>query len=447
MSRLERVLSLSLVLTGMALVALALAPRPAPRAAIAAFTATPKPTITPEPLLPTRTPTPSPSVTPLPSVTPSATASPSPTPSPTTTPTATPTVDPIIPSPTPPGIGSATVVSATPPPPTGTLPPTPTVVASPTAVAGGIPPIPYLARFGVTGIVGVGQPATLAAQAGLPFGSWLDWRIRPVVPAGPNGATYWQMIRVSESGVRQSWSDIATAVANNPGSFWLIGNEPDVRWQDNTTPQRYAVIYHEAYHFIKERDPTAKVVIGGVSQPTPLRRRYLDIVLETYSELYGEPLPVDVFNVHAFILREEANSWGVDIPPGMSADGAILYEIDDHDDMGIFRQNLIDFRAWMRARGYGELPLVVSEYGILMPTDYGFPHENVAQFLTDTFDFFLFWANEDGYPPENGRLVQWWFWYSVYDPQNYPTGDLLAFPAGELTLVGQAFADYVRGDR
>ena len=52
----------------------------------------------------------------------------------------------------------------------------------------------------------------------------------------------------------------------------MIGNEPDVRWQDNVTPERYAEIYHDIYTFIKERDPGAQVVIGGVAQSTPLRR-------------------------------------------------------------------------------------------------------------------------------------------------------------------------------
>ena len=43
---------------------------------------------------------------------------------------------------------------------------------------------------------------------------------------------------------------------------------------------------------------------------------------------------------------------------------------------GHFQQNIIDFRAWMAERGYGDKPLMVSEYGILMPAEYGFPPES-----------------------------------------------------------------------
>jgi hypothetical protein len=184
-------------------------------------------------------------------------------------------------------------------------------------------------------------------------------------------------------------------------------------------------------------------VIGGVSQPTPLRRAYLDRVLDTYETLYGEPLPVDVWNVHAFVLREEAGSWGVDIPPGMEVEEGALYELADHDNLDILQQNLFDFRAWMAERGYGDRPLVVSEYGILMPEDYGFPLERVGAFLTGTFDIFRTIANETGYAADDGRLVQWWFWYSVYDGELYPTGNLWDSERQELTPLGNIWMDYV----
>ena len=51
----------------------------------------------------------------------------------------------------------------------------------------------------------------------------------------------------------------------------------------------------------------------------------------TYRNTYGAPLPVDIFNVHAFILREEQDNWGVGIPPGMDGWTGTLYELEDHD--------------------------------------------------------------------------------------------------------------------
>ncbi|MEZ4715566.1 MAG: hypothetical protein R2851_05670 [Caldilineaceae bacterium] len=61
--------------------------------------------------------------------------------------------------------------------------------------------------------------------------------------------------------------------ANNPGRTWIVGNEPDVAWQDNTTAADYACAYHDAYHAIKAGDPTAQVAISG--QPGDAAAAYL----------------------------------------------------------------------------------------------------------------------------------------------------------------------------
>jgi hypothetical protein len=251
------------------------------------------------------------------------------------------------------------------------------------------------------------------------------------------------MVRVAEDGFRPESEVLRAAASANPGGIWLIGNEPDVRWQDNTTPERYAVLYHEIYHLIKEADPASRMAIGGVSQPTPLRLAYLERVLTTYEERFGEPMPVDVWNVHNFILREERDSWGVDIPPGMDADTGVLREIDDHDDMDIFRSQIVAFRRWLADHGQRDRPLVVSEYGILMPSDYGFDDERVQAFMHATFDLFLTAVDgEVGYPADDNRLVQWWNWFSL-ESHIYPTGNLCDTLSGTPTDIGAAFARYV----
>jgi hypothetical protein len=280
-------------------------------------------------------------------------------------------------------------------------------------------------------------------DVGLGIGWYLNWNVR-ASPAHPGGAAFWQMVRVSEGGYRPDAGTIRAAAAANPGSFWIIGNEPDVRWQDNATPERYAELYHELYRLLKAADPTCRVVIGGVTQPTPLRLSYLERALSTYRERYGAPMPVDVWNVHGFILREERGAWGVDIPPGVGAEAGVLYEIEDHDDLTIFRRQILAFRRWMADQGEREKPLVVSEYGILMPSDYGFDAERVRAFMEGSFDFFLT-ATDDavGYPRDGNRLVQWWCWYSLAAPQDYyPTGNLFDPATKALTPLGTAFAAY-----
>jgi hypothetical protein len=153
-----------------------------------------------------------------------------------------------------------------------------------------------------------------------------------------------------------------------------------------------------------------------------------------------------VWNVHAFILREERGSWGVDIPPGLPDAHGELYEIDDGDNMEIFSQQIVDFRRWMAQRGYRDRPLIVSEYGILMPADYGFPPERVSAFLIATFDFFLTATDPAlGYPADGNRLVQLWCWYALdASEKRYPTGNLFDPQTGEMTAVGEGWMKYAQ---
>ena len=294
--------------------------------------------------------------------------------------------------------------------------------------------------------VGIGVPfpppsADVVSQ--LNPGWYLDWRVSEELLEG-EGIEYVPMIRLKSDSHSPDLPTLARVAASRPGSLWLIGNEPDVKWQDNVLPGDYAHLYHDLHVFLKEQDPSCRVAIGGVSQPTPLRLRYLEAVLAAYKDEYGIKMPVDVWNVHAFILREEADSWGVDIPPGFSGEVGQLYQVEDHDDMSIFKRQIEEFRRWMKAQGEQDKPLIVSEYGILMPEDYGFPAESVERFMIETLDYFLSARDADiGYPQDGGRLVQRWCWYSLADSR-YPTGNLMDPETGRITSLGQSFAQYRR---
>ena len=280
----------------------------------------------------------------------------------------------------------------------------------------------------------------LARRLGL--GWYLDWHVQ-TKPVQYDGLEFAQMVRVRDSKFYPSRAEIAKALAANPGSLWLIGNEPDVLWQDKTPPEAYARRYHELYVFIKTLDPSAQVAIGGVSQVTPLRLSYLERVLAAYEKQYRQPMPVDVWNVHTFILREERDSWGVSIPPGFDdVQQGMLWEIEDHDNLDLLRQQIVDFRRWMDRHGQRNKALIVTEYGILMPEEYGFPPEKVADYMRKSFDLLLNTRDSEiGYPADDNRLVQRLLWYSLSDT-NYPTGNLVDPASGELTPLGQAFADY-----
>jgi hypothetical protein len=321
--------------------------------------------------------------------------------------------------------------------PTMTLSPSATLSPTPTPIQPGLYSLQR--RLGVGG-ASRSNMNELAQELG--FGWYLDWKVNSGAFRSSQ-VDYVPMIRLHEGKPEPGGQALLKAIDAQPGVLWLIGNEPDVKWQDNTPPDQYAELYHDLYVQLKARDPSCQVAMGGVSQPTPLRLRYLDLILQAYEKRYGQPMPVDVWNVHNFILREERDSWGVDIPPGMTERTGVLREIADHDNLSIFRQQIVDFRRWMKDHGQRDKPLIVTEYGILMPNDYGFSPERVQQFMLDTFEFFRTAVDPAlGYPADGDRLVQRWCWFSVAD-RRYPTDNLTRSEDGSLTALGKAFRSYV----
>lgn len=404
-----------------------------------------RPTATAEPLIPTRTPEPT-----------AATAASTVTPRPTTAPTRTSVPATETPLPYTATASPTLAASATPRPTRAaqTSPqPTPDATLVPTLTAAPSPaPLPVTSDFVVPAAerfrLAVSLPHGAPGKADLTLlkiGWTMDWSVR--ASAGlPAGIAYAQTVRMSEAGLRPDAATLTAAAAANPGATWLISNEPDVRWQDNVPPQTYARLYHEAYQAIKAGDPGAVVAAGGISQPTPLRLRYLDAALETYQAEFGGALPAQAWQIHNYMLREERDSWGVDIPPGFAENTGALFSIDDSGNLAVFRAQIVDFRRWMAARGYGGLPLIVSEYGIPMPPDYGFPPERVAEFLRETWRYFLTAADPAlGNPADGGRLVQRWCWFSMNYPP-YPTGNLVEADGGAWTPLARVWMSYVTGE-
>ncbi|HET91889.1 MAG TPA: hypothetical protein ENN99_14305, partial [Chloroflexi bacterium] len=167
------------------------------------------------------------------------------------------------------------------------------------------------------------DPLTGYNVAVLDAGWYSDWGAA-LDPPHPDGLTYVQLIRFTagedkhdpaQVTVSPSKNTIAQIAAAHPGSLWMMSNEPDSLYQGNPIyPAVYAHVYHEYYHYIKGLDPTALIANGGIVQPTPCRLEYLDIVWDTYYQAYNTTMPVDVWNIHAFILREVYNSWGASTP-------------------------------------------------------------------------------------------------------------------------------------
>ena len=286
----------------------------------------------------------------------------------------------------------------------------------------------------------------------LRIGWYLDYAASSS-PTRPNGSEYMPVISLTQIvsddyRYSPSGSQLQEAIDANPGADWLIGNEPDRRyWQDDLEPHVYASAYHELYHLIKSADPTAGIVAGNIVQPTPIRLMYLDLVLSNYHDMYGVPMPVDIWGVHNFILNEVScyynplNCWGAEIPPGIDLPYGEILAYEDNDSLPLFMERIERFRQWMADRGYGGLPLYVTEYGILMPQDFGFPPSRVNAYMNDTFDYMLTATDPAlGNPNDDHRLVQRFSWYSTTDDEF--NGWLFDPDSGEPTIFGINFSTY-----
>jgi hypothetical protein len=297
--------------------------------------------------------------------------------------------------------------------------PTLSVLAAPPSPDGPANPLSLCSESDRFGVWDVGNGVNIYGVEQLHAGWYTKWTVMQQ-PSHPAGMRAVQLVRISDDGPFTgqacskcpTWDQVAAIAQVNPGSLWFIGNEPDR--QDWIPAERYAEIYHDFYTFLKAEDPTSQVGIGGVVQPTPIRLQYLDMILDAYRNQYGGPMPVDVWNTHNYVLREATTGWGCGTPLGTDETLAIDYEVQEHDDLDSWTWHLRLLRQWMKLRGYQDRPLVVSEFGILMPELYGFDYSRVRDFMQATFDWMMNTTDAStGYPADNNRLVQAWAWYSL----------------------------------
>lgn len=152
---------------------------------------------------------------------------------------------------------------------------------------------------------------------------YLDWGAYPNSPH-PNGMDYLPMVHINTLkpnwepyGYSPSGQGLINAIEGNPGALWLLGNEVDYRRDyDYATPEEYAEKYHQIYTIIKSVDPTARVAMNGMATVSPLRLAWLDRVWNAYRSRYGVDMPVDVWNVHTYVVNEMVYEWGPDLPTG-----------------------------------------------------------------------------------------------------------------------------------
>jgi hypothetical protein len=321
-------------------------------------------------------------------------------------------------------------------------------------------------RFGITSVYG----SEGYDVESLGVGSYLDWGAVNN-PTLPEGVEYIRVLRLRDDLYSNTRDNVAAWVEANPGSVWIIGNEPDTTYgqQDALVAEVYADRYYELAKIIRHHDPTARIGFGPVVQPTPIRIRYLTLawnrlVADTGGALNASSL-IDIWTIHAFILNEQRFSWGTGVPPGFEDDyeDAFIIELPDGVyktySIDIFQQWIFAFREWMASIGEREKPLWITEYGSLFPPVdpiggpdyYNVSDANTAAFMLQTFDFMLSASDEQtGLPADSNQLVQRWYWFSlnahryavggsIYNP-DYP--DYSEYGESVITPVGDAFIAY-----
>jgi len=183
---------------------------------------------------------------------------------------------------------------------------------------------------------------------------------------------------------------------------------------------------------------------------TDLRRQYLERIWVEYSRLYGQTMPVDIWNIHLYVLQEVKGSWGADIPAGFSETSGALYTILENKDFTKTWAQIVSLRTWMKDHGQQNKPLITTEYGVLWPawlycpaypdtSGCPFTPEQVRDsFMYPSFDAFLNQTNANiGYPDDGNRLVQRWNWFSVdYDDGDCDSGVFYEYFGGSLFNSG-----------
>ena len=350
-------------------------------------------------------------------------------------------------------------------------------------------------RYGVyaTSFPGVPWLSTLGS------GWYVTYNPTPPSQNPGNGAEFVYTLRMAGGVFNPPLSTIDDDLVNNPGALYLVGNEMEVNFPtsgDKTTPWDYAAAYKQAYDYIKQADPTARVAVGAMSMATPLRLDYMSEVWDAYLDLYGVNMPVDVWNVHIYILSERylgsvVEHWahfpmghdqyysnyaaslnayllrGKEFSDGSTASlcwdtSDNIYCLAEHDSPEIIKDQIVAFRQWMKDHGQQNKPLILSEIALLHDASTWDENGNqffeprVSNFLGNVYGYLESEAAKDaslGYPADENRLVQQWSWFSlnvdpgwqgrlanllVDDHTSYPDGDINA-----LTSVGLTHRNWV----
>jgi len=195
-----------------------------------------------------------------------------------------------------------------------------------------------------------------------------------------------------------------------PGSWWIVGNEPNDPNQDDLTPAAYAAFYHRVERLANRADLSLRLVPAGLADAD---WRWAQAFRESYHAQYGRYPRVHAWNIHNYVLDPPFSQY----------------------DLGEFQRRILAFRAWMALAGEAKKPLLLTEYGVL----YG---SGCCDRPMESPDLGVQFMRQATLWLEQTDHVQAWCWFSLDSKQQF-NGDLLS-PSGELSVFGQEYATLVQ---
>jgi len=160
---------------------------------------------------------------------------------------------------------------------------------------------------------GDGSPATVQHQLDM-LGSywWFSFAPSPyAIPGHKQVISLRTTADASGQPVPIERAQLLGLVASNPGTAWLIGNEPNVPGQDDITPEAYAQLLNQDAAIIKGADPSALIVgpnilnFSATCIDCPGINRgddWLKAMVTAYQTAYGQSPPFDIWGIHTYLI-------------------------------------------------------------------------------------------------------------------------------------------------
>jgi hypothetical protein len=308
-------------------------------------------------------------------------------------------------------------------------------------------------------VIATGSSGAVSWQLGQLGVNWYldyDWDTSSI-PSGRNKVLF---VPMGRSSPLLTESQIQTAAARKPGSYWYLGGEPNASEPSGNrfiTPDEYIPSFDYYVQTIKKFDPTAKVTGPSILNWDDTCRgcagyqsghSWLADFVQKYRDTHGgRPPPVDIWAIDAYpltwdkvpmtewdIVRNQITgmrSWINQNVPELASKPIWITEIASH----------WAYSSWRVADGYPTI-------GAGLDWDRDYLWNDMGQYMTSLFN----WLKANG-PALN---VEKWFLFSTYTnireqvKSEYYAGIYL-FQAGTagapLNQLGQLYRDYATGRR